>query len=372
MKIVQSFAMPTFFPSLNNMSTRKELLQRYGSLPLDPRKATKKKKSKQIKNSTIKIIDDSIDLKYSEDDDDAPEIVEQVQYEQLFKKQDQSWNIIEPRIEQRAIISRPITSTTTNPSVDHRRPPSTSPRQDGSPRNRSLSPEPRQRNSPAHRRSPSLSPVRSSLSSDKMQSEKLNRRSITPEGKTKMSDGTVSGLQSGKEFRAQMEKRIAEKVKHPRKNQSTIHRDAKGRIIDREAEKEDKEREKERLLLHEREESKWNRGITQIKEEKEYSLLLEKEKGSSLAVYADDEERNAKLKEKVLWGDDMAAHVKSKSKKKKAIYQGSFPPNRFGIPPGLRWDGIDRSNGWEVKVFRAQNSLKLDQNEYHRWATEDM
>ena len=57
----------------------------------------------------------------------------------------------------------------------------------------------------------------------------------------------------------------------------------------------------------------------------------------------------------------------------KKVYKGpSGKPNRFGIKPGYRWDGVIRSNDFEEKVIQRGSRRKIVEEERYKASTSDM
>ncbi|XP_050479861.1 BUD13 homolog [Bombus huntii] len=199
-------------------------------------------------------------------------------------------------------------------------------------------------------------------------------------------DGKKAGLQDAKALREETEAYRKREADHFRKlskevtgvGQAAIVRDKTGKKRNLEAEAiEERERQKRQAELDEKY-AKWGRGLKQVedREEKLKDDLYEMSK--PLARYADDTDLDKMLREQEREGDPMLEYIKQKQIKEgkrkpdRPKYEGSFMPNRFGIKPGHRWDGVDRSNGYEKRWFEAQNAKIARQEEAYKWSTSDM
>ncbi|GAB1864282.1 BUD13 homolog [Camponotus japonicus] len=204
---------------------------------------------------------------------------------------------------------------------------------------------------------------------------------------TKTLDGKTAGFQAAKELREEIEahkQRDAElfnKLSNEEsgKGQAVIVRDkqtGRKRNLEEEAAK-NREQEKKQQEMNEKY-AKWGKGLKQVedREEKLKNDLYEINK--PLARYADDADLDKQLREQEREGDPMLKYIKQKQIKEgkrkpdTLQYRGSYAPNRFGITPGYRWDGVDRSNGYEKKWFETQNAKIARQEEAYKWSTSDM
>lgn len=174
---------------------------------------------------------------------------------------------------------------------------------------------------------------------------------------------------------------------------------------DAEQEKKQLKKEEERKQIYDR----WGKGLKQIEEYKERVVTESHEMSKPIARYENDEDLENYQRQQYRDGDPMAAYFRKKESESKSnpckylcifnlteptfhlykfvyyfagkpIYKGSFPENRFGIRPGYRWDGVDRSNGYETFLnfhfqlklitkyaIRALQSFKWNTNFYSRF-----
>ncbi|KAJ5119370.1 hypothetical protein N7448_010039 [Penicillium atrosanguineum] len=186
----------------------------------------------------------------------------------------------------------------------------------------------------------------------------------------KMESGALAGLQTAEQtaamVKAQERRKKAEEAQWrdpsavAAQTQETIYRDASGRIINvamkraeaRRAEEEKKEKEeraREALM-----------GDVQRQQRETRKQELQEAKAMPLARGIEDETMNDELRARDRWNDPAAGFLTERSRPGasvtgKPLYKGAFQPNRYGIRPGHRWDGVDRANGFEKDWFAARN-----------------
>lgn len=255
-----------------------------------------------------------------------------------------------------------------------------------------LSPE-RNRRPRKYSRSPRRRPQTPDISPPRFRNIPSRKASESPpptHGKMKRTmDGKMAGLQDANKLKmenAKHSKRESEMYEKMTEEMSGRNAEAKVRAtgaIDRrkleanlakEREKEEKYAERKQIY------DKWGKGVKQLEDYKEHLELAARDASKPFARYAGDEDVERHLKEQERLEDPMLNYIRSKRKKQevkekvptKPVYKGLFPDNRFNIRPGYRWDGVDRSNGYEKRHFEAINVRKASQEEAYLYSTEDM
>ncbi|NXH13044.1 BUD13 protein, partial [Bucco capensis] len=161
--------------------------------------------------------------------------------------------------------------------------------------------------------------------------------------------------------------------------QHTVFRDSSGRRRDLQHERLQHRLQAQAEADRQAQYAKWGKGLAQERQQQQNVADALKEMQKPLARYIDDQDLDRMLREQEREGDPMADFIKrrkakeNKEKKAKPRYSGPAPPlNRFNIWPGHRWDGVDRSNGFEQKHFARVANKKAVQELAYKWSVEDM
>ncbi|XP_051734386.1 BUD13 homolog [Ctenopharyngodon idella] len=212
------------------------------------------------------------------------------------------------------------------------------------------------------------------------------RRTRSPDAAPRMLSGGAAGLVSVDILRKEQEEiRRKEKRNQPleeaSRNAETIFRDKSGRTRNLEQERVEFSKKAGEKAEKDEKYAQWGRGLAQGEMQQQNLTDAMREAQKPLARHIDDEDLDRMLREQERDGDPMAAMLRKKKDKnaklkgsnEKPRYKGPPPPpNRFNIMPGYRWDGVDRSNGFEQKRYSRMADKKAVQEMAYKWSVEDM
>ncbi|XP_031356532.1 BUD13 homolog [Photinus pyralis] len=235
------------------------------------------------------------------------------------------------------------------------------------------------------RREPSPPPPRRKL----LPGDKKGKYLIPAKRMEKTLDGKKAGLQNAQELvKENQEFRTREDELFKRMsaettgaNAATVVRDRKtGKVRDLEKEAQERSEKERQEEANKEKYMRWGKGLKQVEDYESKLQDALQEMNKPFARYADDEDLERHLKEQEREGDPMLDYIRKKRRKNdidtgkpvKLQFEGEFMPNRFGIRPGHRWDGVNRSNGYEKKWIEVQNTRNAIQEEVYKWSTEDM
>ncbi|KAF0305299.1 BUD13 [Amphibalanus amphitrite] len=202
---------------------------------------------------------------------------------------------------------------------------------------------------------------------------------------THTQDGKRAGLQDinalkeeNRAARRREQKAMAEMDEHV----SGRHADTKirGRKLQENKEKAAKKAEEEQKAKERKKKyDAWSKGLKQAENQRARLQDHLHEASKPLARYADDADLEAELRRRQRQDDPMAEYMQRKKakqdgplKERPRYNKSEPPPNRYSIWPGYRWDGVDRSNGFEKQLFLRRNAKKARDIDAYKWSTEDM
>ncbi len=185
------------------------------------------------------------------------------------------------------------------------------------------------------------------------------------EQREKMSSGHTAGLQSSHQFREaerSIQKNKFSDVQDLDRGE-TIYRDNDGKKVDTET-------SSSTVVDEKVSDPSWNMGSTQRKQMEAIAQEYQMASEGTFARSRNDTDKY--LRDFVRDGDPMAKQGMVRSNGKR-LYKGPQPkPNRYGIRPGYRWDGIDRGNGFEDEVLGMLYGKGRKEEEKYKWSCADM
>lgn len=233
------------------------------------------------------------------------------------------------------------------------------------------------------------------IGSENNDEDDQNKLSGQPKNDKQTLDGKRAGLSDAKEIKkelAELKRKNAKLLSKmdenlTGKNAKTVFRDRKtGKIRQMEKELKEKEEADREQAIKEAEKkavyNRWSKGLVQREDQIEKIENDLHEMSKPLARYEDDTDLEKMLREREREDDPMLKEIRKKRDEEKAKepghkvypkYNGPPPPaNRFKILPGYRWDGVNRSNGYEAKYFNRISDREAIQEEAYHWSVQDM
>jgi len=171
----------------------------------------------------------------------------------------------------------------------------------------------------------------------------------------------------------------------------TVYRDKQGKKLNIKDEQDKHQKQvQESLELQQKQKILLNMGGAQKALIEARSTEFKDIQQSSFARGIDDEQLEDWRRNQVRDGDPMASYMSSsknaassssssKQRNQDTLlqqhprYKGPTPkPNRFLLPPGYRWDGVDRGNGFEDLVLAKTNVKSQEREDAYKRSTADM